>query len=321
MKKTALIVAAVLLAAGLALGFAAFASAGFNLTWFKGEPAEVKNYSVEETFDRIEIDEDTSDIRFARSDDGKARVECRETKKSAHTVTAENGVLKIQRQKITGWKNLITFSFEKTVVTVYLPETAYESLAIDTHTGDTDIPEWLRFGSVSIRTSTGDVRSRASVSGEISIESDTGDIFLDDLSADAIGCRVTTADVWMQNVACAGDVYVKVSTGRTTLNGLTAKNFTSEGSTGDLSLENVRIDGAISIDRSTGDVTFNGSDAAEIMVKTSTGDVTGTLLSEKVFKTESSTGDVRVPFCTSGGKCEITTSTGDIVIRIADGTK
>ena len=141
MKKTALIVAAVLLAAGLALGFAAFASAGFNLTWFKGEPAEVKNYPVEESFDRIEIEEDTSDIRFARSDDGKARVECRETKKSAHTVTAENGVLKIQRQKITGWKNLITFSFEKTVVTVYLPETAYESLAIDTHTGDTDIPE------------------------------------------------------------------------------------------------------------------------------------------------------------------------------------
>ena len=305
MKKTALIVAAVLLAAGLALGFAAFASAGFNLTWFKGEPAEVKNYPVEEAFDRIEIDEDTSDIRFARSDDGKARVECRETKKSVHIVTAENGVLKIQRQKITGWKNLITFSSEKTVVTVYLPETAYESLAIDTHTGDTDIPEWLRFGSVSIRTSTGDVRSRASVSGEISIESDTGDIFLDDLSADAIGCRVSTADVWMQNIACAGDV----------------KNFTSEGSTGDLSLENVRIDGAISIDRSTGDVTFNGSDAAEIMVKTSTGDVTGTLLSEKVFKTESSTGDVRVPFCTSGGKCEITTSTGDIVVRIADGKK
>ena len=132
---------------------------------------------------------------------------------------------------------------------------------------------------------------------------------------------MTTADVWMQNVACAGDVYVKVSTGRTTLNGLTAKNFTSEGSTGDLSLENVRIGGAISIDRSTGDVTFNGSDAAEILVKTSTGDVTGTLLSEKVFKTESSTGDVSVPFCTSGGKCEITTSTGDIVIRIADGTK
>ncbi len=321
MKKAALIIATILLVAGLIIGFVALASAKFNFHAFETASLELKDYPVEAEFRGIEIHGNTEIIRFERSSDGTAHVQCRETKRNTHTVEAENGTLKIVSEETSGWRNPIEISFEKEQITVFLPKDAYETLAIDTHTGDTDIPEWLRFGSVSIRTSTGDVRSRASVSGEISIESDTGDIFLDDLSADAIGCRVSTADVWMQNIACAGDVYVKVSTGRTTLNGLTAKNFTSEGSTGDLSLENVRIDGAISIDRSTGDVTFNGSDAAEIMVKTSTGDVTGTLLSEKLFKTESSTGDVHVPFCTSGGKCEITTSTGDIVVRIADGTK
>ena len=53
-----------------------------------------------------------------------------------------------------------------------------------------------------------------------------------------------------------------------------------------------------------------------IMVKTSTGNVKGTLLSDKIFVTDTSTGRVSVPKTTSGGKCEITTSTGDIEIEL-----
>lgn len=74
--------------------------------------------------------------------------------------------------------------------------------------------------------------------------------------------------------------------------------------------------GAFSIERSTGDVEFDGSDADEITVKTSTGDVRGTLKSEKVFLTDTSTGWINVPKTTSGGRCEITTSTGNIDIAI-----
>ena len=64
---------------------------------------------------------------------------------------------------------------------------------------------------------------------------------------------------------------------------------------------------------------FDSSDAAEIFVKTSTGDVSGSLLTEKVFITDTSTGKVSVPKTTTGGKCELITSTGDIKIEISDG--
>ena len=70
--------------------------------------------------------------------------------------------------------------------------------------------------------------------------------------------------------------------------------------------------------RSTGDVELNACDAGGLSLKTTTGDVTGTLLSEKVFITDTSTGDVSVPKTTSGGKCEISTTTGDIRIDIVD---
>ena len=55
---------------------------------------------------------------------------------------------------------------------------------------------------------------------------------------------------------------------------------------------------------------------SSIDVYVSTGDVTGTLLSDKIFFAETTTGDVSVPKLTSGGKCEISTTAGDIEISI-----
>ena len=42
----------------------------------------------------------------------------------------------------------------------------------------------------------------------------------------------------------------------------------------------------------------------------------GSLLSDKVFITETDTGNVNIPKTTDGGKCEIKTDTGDIKIKI-----
>ena len=56
--------------------------------------------------------------------------------------------------------------------------------------------------------------------------------------------------------------------------------------------------------------------AAEILIKTDTGDVKGSLLSEKVFVVQTDTGSIDVPKTVSGGRCEITTDTGDIKISL-----
>ena len=51
-------------------------------------------------------------------------------------------------------------------------------------------------------------------------------------------------------------------------------------------------------------------------VTTDTGDVKGTLLSDKIFFAETKTGRKDVPKTTAGGKCEIKTDTGDIIISV-----
>ena len=55
---------------------------------------------------------------------------------------------------------------------------------------------------------------------------------------------------------------------------------------------------------------------AQYAIVTDTGDVTGTLCSEKIFFAESDTGRVEVPKTMSGGRCEVKTDTGKIILSI-----
>ena len=120
-------------------------------------------------------------------------------------------------------------------------------------------------------------------------------------------------------MTCDADISIGLSTGKAYLTDIVCKNLTSMGSTGDISLKNVIAAEKISIERSTGDVTFEGSDAAELCITTDTGDVEGSLLTDKVFITKTDTGRINVPNSITGGRCEITTDTGDIKITISDG--
>ena len=131
----------------------------------------------------------------------------------------------------------------------------------------------------------------------------------------AVSVQVSTGGIRMEKIS-ADTLELEVSTGRVQLTDITCGNLTATGSTGDISLKDVIAEGAFFIERSTGDVVFDGCDAGEIVVKTGTGDVTGNFLTEKLFVAETSTGKVVVPETTTGGRCEVTTSTGDIKLDI-----
>ena len=301
MKKGFLAVGAILTVLGLAvLGYALFAS-GFDLSKLGAAGYETNTYTAEGAFRDIEIRVDTDDVTLKLSDDGKLRVVCVEPEKEKHTVSVENGTMKIaasadQRK----WYERIGVFTSSPSVTVYLPETAYEALVIDSDTGDVTVPDVFSFESAAITTDTGDVEIGAIRTGALTVKVSTGHV------------RVGSLD-------CSGNVSVTVSTGKAELTGVRCKNLISRGDTGSITLKNVVAEGRMYIERDTGDVRFDKSDAAEITVKTDTGDVTGSLRTEKVFITRSDTGSVRVPDTVIGGRCEITTDTGDIRIEISGG--
>ena len=280
---------------------------------------ETNTYEISETFDSISLNTDTADIVFVFSDDGKCRVECYEEEKTKHTATVENSSLTVElidERSSHDFIGYIGFNFDTPKITVYLPKNEYSSLFIRETTGNIEIPQEFIFQGMDIKTSTGDVKNYASASENIKIITDTGDIFTENISAKNLSLSVSTGKINAGSVMCEEIFEINVSTGKTKLSNISCKNLISKGSTGDISMINLLAAERISIERDTGDILFDGCDANELFVKTSTGDIKGTFLSDKTFAVESNTGTIDVPKNTVGGKCKISTDTGDIKINI-----
>jgi len=316
-KKTKvwIIAASILCLIGVGVVVLSACAADFNFDKFDTSNYETNTIEINEVFQSISINSDTSDIVFVKSDDGNCRVVCVEREKESHTVSVENGVLNITLQDERKWYDYINIGFNTPSITLYLPESYYNNLTIKEDTGDINIPKEFKFEAIDITLSTGEVTFSASVEGLGKIKASTGDITLRDLSV--------------------GDLDISLSTGKVSITNVQSGSLTSTGSTGDLELTNVTVTNKLSVNRSTGDVklercdagelsikTDTGDvklercDAGELSIKTDTGDVKGSLLSDKIFIVDTDTGRKDVPHTTNGGICEITTDTGDIKIEI-----
>lgn len=181
-------------------------------------------------------------------------------------------------REVQKWEGGFGIDMEEPTLTLYLPKDQYAALKLMVDTGDIRVPKIFTFDRVQIGSDTGDVDFQAGVTGQAQFKTDTGTV-------KAVG------------VSCG--------------------NFTAESDTGEILLENVIASGTLDVTSQTGDVRLKECDGAEIYITTDTGDVKGTILTEKVFLTETDTGEVNVPKSLTGGRCEITTQTGDIDIMIA----
>lgn len=316
-RKKSLVIAALLV---LLLGCILFGGVMHMFQWDFSKLStisyEINEYTINEKYKDITIDTDTADIVFLPAENENTAVVCNEEKNAKHSVAVQDGALTIRLEDERKWFEHIGISFRDPKITVYVPAGEYGALSIKNDTGDVEIPKELTFASVDIAGSTGNVANYASATDTVKIKTSTGDIRVENISAGALELSVSTGRVSVRNVTCQGDVQICVTTGRTGLTDLRCKNLISHGDTGDISLTNVIAEEKCSIERSTGDVHFEGCDAAEITVKTDTGHVKGSLLSEKVFFAQTDTGKIDVPKTTAGGKCEITTDTGNIQIDI-----
>lgn len=238
---------------------------------------ETNKYDIADNFKNISINVKTADIVFVASEKAKTEVVCYEQDNANHEVSVDNDTLTIKLVDERKWYEHIGINFRTPKITVYLPQGEYGNLTVSASIGDIDIKN---------------------------------------LSAENINLTVTTGEIEAKSITCNGDFKTTVSTGEVELKDVSCKNLSSNGNTGDITLKDVIAEEKFAIERSTGDVKFERCDANEIFVKTDTGDVKGSLLSDKVFITQTDTGNIDVPKTITGGRCEITTDTGDIKITV-----
>lgn len=290
----------------------------WDITKLSTDKYETNEHEISESFSSVSVVTETASIVFLPSDNEKCSVVCYEEEKVKHSVSVKDDTLTVEAVNTKKWYEHIGINIGSPKITVYLPLSEYRDLYVKTDTGAVEIPKDFTFENIEITENTGSVKCYASASGSLKIKTTTGSIRIEGVSANYIDLSVSTGKVTLSNTVCAGDVSVNVSTGNAELSGVSCKNLTSSGSTGGISLVNVIVAEKLSVERSTGSVKFSRSDASDILVKTDTGNVSGSLLSEKVFITSTDTGRIDVPKTASGGRCEITTDTGNIIISIEE---
>ncbi len=312
-----LIIAAVLVIIGALIFTSALFAADFNISKISTVKYQTNTYTADGTFENIIIECESADVTFKASTDDVCRIECYENEKVTHSVTVDGGTLHITADDERKWYDHITFfGFSTPKVTVYLPNAEYSSLSVDLTTGDVHLPRGFKFWDVKIDSTTGDVECYSDVTASLDISLTTGDIDVSGVSVGKASLTVTTGDVEAENLKLTDCLTFKSTTGDVELENVTCKSLNGHGSTGSIKLENVIAEEKLSVKTTTGDVIFYSCDAEEMYVKTTTGDVRGTLLSEKIFIAETSTGKIDVPKTVTGGRCEITTTTGDVGIRV-----
>ena len=314
--KKMIIAAVSLLVVGVLICGVTFAIYGFDYHKFSTVEYETNTYEVKEDFQNITIEANTEDITFIPSSDGTCKVVCLEEKENPHQVSVEEDTLIIFKEKQNIQFFHVGIITESPKIEVYLPNDTYQALLVDADSSDVNIPKEVSFDSICVTLDTGEIECQASVNANITMKTDTGNITISEISASEMKLTLETGRMDIKNVELSGNLEIREETGRVDMENVTCRNLTSNGDTGKIALTNVVASGELNIERSTGDVHFNGCDAETIYVRTDSGDVTGSLLSDKVFITDTDTGNIDVPKTITGGRCEITTDTGDIEINV-----
>lgn len=281
MKKStliALIVATALSVFGFVLALTVFAVNHFDVQMFEREALIEKPYTVEEAFSSIDIDTDTASVTLLPATDGVCRVVCVEEADYPYDIEVRNGTLFIEgTADFYDFTHLFAIHFRTPSITLYLPEDTYESLKVTVTTGDVRVDSAFTFENAHIKSTTSDAFFEADVRDSLSIGVTTGDVTLSHMTCKTASITVTTGDVELTHVTASGKLTVKTT---------------------------------------TGDVELERSDAAELDISTTTGDVEGSLLSGKSFDCRTTTGDISYPNNSTGGKCRIRATTGDIDITV-----
>ncbi|MBO4914457.1 MAG: DUF4097 family beta strand repeat protein [Oscillospiraceae bacterium] len=277
--RNAVLIACAVIGVGIVLCLAGFTMEGFNLKNIGSGNAKQKSYSFSEPFTNVEIGAISCDVAFVKTNENEARIESIHGENIEETAEVKGGVLKLtqkQHKKLTGLFNFNLNTVDK--VTVYLPQSEYDSLSISTASGDISVPSDFTFKSVNA----------ATASGQIGILA-----HCDEINAAAV----------------SGDV---------TLGGDSAQTVKIATSSGVVELNSIRISGSLNIKTVSGDIELDHSDAGEINIDTTSGEIQGVLLSGKTFSVKTTSGTVRVPANTPGaGSCDIHTVSGDVELSVA----
>ena len=297
MSKTAkaLIVAACLILLGAVIGGIGFFCGGWDsLTENYGPDAVANSQSWSEPVTKLEISAVSDDVVLLPSEDGKVRVDWKDTRYGYYEVSLERGTLEITYRDTEHWLRFDFGEEAPRTVAVYLPESTYESLLLTTVSGHA-ASSGFSFADTEITTVSGQVCLNDGDLGETRIRTTSGDVVLDSCDASETEIRTTSGSVALHDYDAA-----------------TTKIVTTSGEVG---LGNGFF-GEMTVETVSGDVVLDCYDAENTEIKTTSGNVIGTVTEPKLFYAETVSGTLEYPVNDySTGNFTVHTVSGDVKIE------
>lgn len=322
MKKSGIIalVSVLVIIAGIIICFGAMYSLDFDFEEMDTESTEKKSYSISEDFNSINIRGAEADVKFVYSNSKECRVEVSERKSITHTVEVENGVLNITRKDNRRWYEHISFGFfwswKNVSITLYLPETSYNELDIVSLSGDVRIPSGFEFKDTMIQNTSGDIVFESKSTENLELKSVSGEIFINSQDCREIILASTSGDLKISDCKIKGSLKLNTVSGDIEVKNIKGDELSAASTSGEVDIEDSVFSGNLELKTTSGDIQINSSDAKTLNIKSTSGDVKGNLLSDKMFVTHSTSGNIRVPESHSDDRCEIKTTSGDIRMEI-----
>lgn len=319
-KKILITVAVILVAVGMICGFCGIYSLGFNFNEISTSDFVTHTYTVEDDFTNIIIEDAESNINFYKSNDDKCRVLCDEREKVTHTVVNENNTLTVRVKDERNWFERINIGFfiADMRVSVYLPKNKYDSLNAASMSGDIDVANEFTFDNAKVGSISGDVSVKADVKQELNISSTSGDVYAENLNLEKFNAESTSGDVIINNISATECINASSVSGEIDLSNVKGKEIFAKTISGGVMLNDTVASQKLKANSTSGEIDLKRCDAKNIVLDTVSGEISGTLLSNKQFITETTSGTVNVPQSVSNEECRITTVSGDIYIEIAD---
>ncbi len=341
--KIALILAACLVVAGLILGGIALLAGGVQFGNFQIGRGSLtvrqadlvpKTYEVQGAFRSLDVRGVSGDVELRPASDGRCRVECVECDGWTHKVEVRSGTLYVERETKAN-VNLLLGMNGRDVIEVWLPERDYEALAVSTTSGDVRIPADFRFGVASVASTSGGTDFRAQVGGgltaaatsgaiavtdvscaSLSMSGTSGGLYVSGVETGGVSLSCTSGSVSLENVRASGELYVHTTSGDIRMKNVSCRALEMESSSGEKTLTDVVAQENFKSSATSGALSMTRCDAGSLHITSTSGEVEGSLLTDKIFITHTTSGDVKVPVGRSGGDCEIETTSGDVRIKI-----
>lgn len=315
MKK--LIIFAIIFGVILVVAGAGVAAAGYK--YYKVDKMIENTITLDDTYDKMSFKIETANLTIEKSTESTTKIVFTETKKITHEAKIIDNTLTVTVNDTRKWyEKIFNFNDFKIKAIAYIPAAEFESLTVDTATGNVNVPSDFTFENVNLKSSTGNIEFKAIVNDKLEASASTGNITISDSKPQNIVASASTGNINISNVEVVEKIEAKTSTGNISIKDSKATDLYVRLSTGNITLTNYVSSNSMELIASTGNIKFDRVDANTISAKTSTGSIKGTLLTGKTFDAESDTGKVTVPLGTTGGLCKLRTDTGRILIELAE---